>query len=288
MPCGNWDPLPGMLVAMRLKDAANLDQAVATLEAMERTLSGLQSAGNLDELMQRYFLWVDGSWTQLDNLFADSALADQLWSRHLELRNVNRSQPRPFDPVIHEITYQRSVLTGVIEQLRKDQVFRDVPGDLVVLDTSALMQGVWLTDFDWRKELSIGAAARLIIPIIVLEELDVLKDTGGNNKAGDRARRVIRQIREIFQGANYAERAAVPNRAEVTLEVLLDDDWHTRRPIADAEIVDQALGLKDSTGKLVTLVCIDASMEFRARRLGLNVHVMPYPPAQAPPESSGT
>jgi len=76
----------------------------------------------------------------------------------------------------------------------KEFVNRD--GHIVVPDTSALVRGIWFEDFDWPTELGL-TPVRIVIPILVIEELDLLKDRERTTKAGDRARRVVRRLRDL-------------------------------------------------------------------------------------------
>jgi hypothetical protein len=65
----------------------------------------------------------------------------------------------------------------VIEELTKLKVFVDRPGRPVMLDTSALMEGELFTEFDWHTldESLKDVSVRLILPSLVVEELDELK-----------------------------------------------------------------------------------------------------------------
>lgn len=45
------------------------------------------------------------------------------------------------------------------------------------------------------------------------------------------------------------EPVVLPAQPDVTIEVLLDGDWHQRRPNNDAEIIDQALSVREIPAK---------------------------------------
>ena len=154
----------------------------------------------------------------------------------------------------------------------KEFVNRD--GHIVVPDTSALVRGIWFEDFDWPTELGL-TPVRIVIPILVIEELDLLKDRERTTKAGDRARRVVRRLRDLCGAVPPGHPANLPTRTNITVEVLLDDDRHTRRPNHDGEIIEQARLVKALTGQNVRFICVDAAMEFRARQHGLTVLAMP-------------
>lgn len=74
-----------------------------------------------------------------------------------------------------------------------------------------------------------------------------------------------------------AEPAALPGRRGTTIEVLLDGDWHRRRPNNDGEIIDQAVAVKELTGRPVILAAGDYAQLYRAATAGLSAVLMPRP-----------
>ena len=74
-----------------------------------------------------------------------------------------------------------------------------------------------------------------------------------------------------------AEPALLPGWPDVTIEVLLDDGWDERRPNNDAEIIDQAVAIKDLTGQPVILAAGDYLQLYRAATVGLTAVLMPRP-----------
>jgi hypothetical protein len=91
------------------------------------------------------------------------------------------------------------------------------------------MEGVFFTDFDWHLlDPSLrGDGVRLVVPSLVVEELDDLKRHRDGQKA--QARRVLTALWDLHRTAP-AEPAALPGRTDVTLEMLLDGSWHRRMP----------------------------------------------------------
>jgi predicted ribonuclease YlaK len=126
------------------------------------------------------------------------------------------------------------------------RIFLARPGRIVVLDTSALMEGVLFTGYDWHA-LDAGLAAeavRLIVPILVIEELNGLKRTRDRQQKAD-AREVLRAMWALHSTTPTVP-AALPQAANVTIEIYLDGDWHKRRDNNDGEIIDQALKCQSS------------------------------------------
>ena len=57
--------------------------------------------------------------------------------------------------------------------------------------------------------------------------------------------------------------------------MLLDGDWHQRHPNDDAEIIDQALSVREMTGKPTLLATCDTRQLYRAGAVGLQAILMP-------------
>jgi hypothetical protein len=149
------------------------------------------------------------------------------------------------------------------------------PGHPVVLDTSVLMEGEPFLTFGWHTLVPAlaGEPVRLIVPILVIGELDDLL----HDRNGDRRQKARAATRELWQlhGARPTDPAPLPGQADVTIEVPLDSDWHQRRPNNDAEIIDQALQVHELTGKAVILASCDLRMVYRAGAVGLPAVLMP-------------
>jgi PIN domain len=125
------------------------------------------------------------------------------------------------------------------------------------------------------RPVATGDAVRLVVPSLVVEELDELKrHRDGRQKA--QARRVLTALWDLHRTAP-AELAALPGRADVTIEVLLDGGWHRRMPNNDGEIIDQALSLRELTGQPVILAAGDYTQLYRAAPAGLIAVLMPRP-----------
>lgn len=260
---------------MYLRNPGRFDDAQDTLRLLS-DCGNCESAYNaFDRAQKAYLNWVDETDGQLRSLFADPEPADGLFSRAFwEIQRLNDTIPGAWQVLRRELKAQSERLQAMQHQLAGLKEFADRPGHLVVVDTSALIQGEWFEHVDWSTLLDLRPHVRIVIPIVVVEELDRLKDRERRSRAGDRSRRVLRKLRDL--GAAHAGQP-IPIRDKITVEVLLDDDWHQRRPNHDGEIIDQAKLLKAATGRPVRLVCVDASMEFRARQHGLTVTEMPTP-----------
>ena len=160
-------------------------------------------------------------------------------------------------------------------------------GRLVVLDTSALVQGPKLWEWDPAEALKLrDTPVQLVVPILVLDELDGLKESTKQHTRY-RARETLKWIAERLGGSESARiREGGIDRSgdqvsrvygDVHLDVLLDEPGHRRLPIADDEIVDRATDIATVAGREVTLVTDDVGQAYRARLAGLNVSMVPNP-----------
>ena len=260
---------------MRLKNPTLLDSGLETLRRMHMECGNLLNAHGTLRLRDDYLTWVDNTERQFNSLFADSTLSDGLHSTpYWEIRRLTEETPRPYPLVEREVTRQARRIEEAMAELTRLKTFLDRPGDIVVPDSSALVEGVYFDQFDWAAETGLAGPVRLVIPILVVEELDKIKDRE-RGRPQKRARSVVRRLRELARAVPAGE--PVPFRDGAAFEVLLDDAMHSRFPSNDVEIIDQALGLQSLTGGDVLLACADAAMEFRARLAGLKVFDMPLP-----------
>jgi|NGEPerStandDraft_6_1074524.scaffolds.fasta_scaffold67141_2 rRNA-processing protein FCF1 len=138
----------------------------------------------------------------------------------------------------------------------------------LVLDTSAIVRHKSFTDVDWTKYAG-AKSVRLVIPILVIRQLDDLKDSGRSDKARPRLRSIRNALAERGRGP-----APIAAR-NTTVELLMDPPNHTRLPIADEEIIRRAQYLQGRPGGPVLLVTGDYTMQFMAEADGVPVLFLP-------------
>lgn len=130
---------------------------------------------------------------------------------------------------------------------------------------------------------------RVIAPMIVLDELDRLKDSGDQHTRW-RAGHTLGVMDEAF--ANTAlpglippPEGADPVNAGVILDVVFDPPRHVRLPIADDEIIERALAVQSLAGRRAPLLTFDTSQSSRARHAGLPFKKLTRPLGDEPPET---
>ncbi len=186
------------------------------------------------------------------------------------IRDMDVTSGRP-SPLI-ESECQR--LTRWLEEFDRELVRineedgQDRESARLVLDTSAIVRHRSFTDIDWPPYAN-AKSVRLFIPILVVRELDDLKDSGRSDKARSRLRNIRTAIAE--RGRGPAPIAA----CNTTVELLMDPPNHNRLPIADEEIIRRAQYLRGRPGGPVRLATGDYTMQFMAEADDLPVLFLP-------------
>jgi PIN domain len=119
----------------------------------------------------------------------------------------------------------------------------------------------------------------LLFPIVVVDELDRLKESSGS--ARWRAGHTLGRLDEAITARTYG----TPHRGrpgegrsmigEVTVEIVLDQPGHTRLPIADDEIIERAVTIQAIAAREVRLLTCDTGQATRGRTAGLKVAQLP-------------
>jgi PIN domain-containing protein len=273
---------------MRLRDPGTIDAAITTVQDLRRYLNNAWSRANdrmgtMSRPAYPFVHWCEAyARPRLKNLFESSeGLLEELDASYIRIK-ANEEQPGVDAMVSREFASWDRRLDEVIDELDKQKRLMLRPGYPVVLDTSALMEGAPFATFDWHGlDPSLAAVpVRLVVPILVIEELDdLLHDRNADRRR--KARAATRSLLDIHK-TRPTEPAGLPGQSRITIEVLLDGDRHQRHPNNDAEIIEQALMLRDLTGKNVLLAACDLRMVYRAGAAHLPAVLVPRADGQVP------
>lgn len=165
-----------------------------------------------------------------------------------------------------EIEFQLSQLQQAHEQVHSLDRLSVRQGKIIVYDTNSLMHYQDPQSIVWTEILS--GAVRLVVPLIVLDELDH-KRYSGTPKMAERARTAQRKLAALLADVSAGDKVNVPGRPGVTFEVFLDEPGHRRLQSADDEIVERTLLLQQLGDSPVTLLTHDIGMRLRAQAVGL-------------------
>jgi predicted ribonuclease YlaK len=169
------------------------------------------------------------------------------------------------------------------------------PGWFVVADTTVFIEHESkLEDLNLPEILGVGNArpVHLLVPMVVMDELDGLKNRASKPHARWRAGHALAVFDRLFdhgteqallrRGEPPAPSSGVLGRPETTVEILFDPPGHVRLPLAKDELVDRAVAIQALAGRIVTLLTFDTSQSMRARAAGLGVLKFPKPIGDEP------
>jgi rRNA-processing protein FCF1 len=256
---------------MRLRSPGTVDGAIAAISAVQNHLSNSRQGLGAGDKQRDFLRWVENfarpqvrGWladgedvlAELDSAYNRVAFASGL-SEGTLLMLLNR-----------EFEAMGRLLDRASGELSVLKRLADRAGVPVVLDTSVFMEGQPFETFEWHGLApALAAAVRLVVPILVIEELDDLlhhKDAARREKA----RIVTRSLIDLHRD-KPTEPASLPALQGVTIEVILDEGWHQRRPSNDAEIIEQALRLRGVTSDPFFLASCDTRQMYRAGAVDL-------------------
>jgi predicted ribonuclease YlaK len=119
---------------------------------------------------------------------------------------------------------------------------------------------------------------RIVVPMLVVDELDNLKDRGPE-KNRPHARDALKLFREAFAfGPDWRHTIDPPPDAEqpdlwnVDMTLLVEPLEYERLDHNDSELIRQALWLHRASGRPVSIVSRDTGQVFRAQAQGLTAH----------------
>lgn len=259
-----------------LREGIQLDSAVNSLrECLTRfqNLRGGGPTGSTDEVQRRYVSEIEAIDVHLRNVFTDPDIWNHLYGdRYWAIRSMTSATVRPIPLIDAEVQDQTRHVEGLMDRVvRLKNRLAAAPGQITMLDTNVLLHYLPPSQVDW-SEVVHQEAARLILPLRVVEELDMRKYQVRDDLA-DRARRLLSELWRILAPTAGAP-VALPGRPGVTIEVPVDDEPRQRPLDADTEILDECSTLR-AVGKPATLVTGDTGISIRAVARKIDVVVMP-------------
>jgi predicted ribonuclease YlaK len=203
------------------------------------------------------------------------------------LQSLNPEIHASVGPLInYEVQARQNAFDRIIDEVQKEiRLWESTLGTLVMADTNVYLHQVEeFNEIPWSTLiLTEEAPIHLVIPLLVIDELDVQKRRGQGRVAGPdsesvktRARKTVSGIYELFSQSLEVGKLlpSASSPAPVTASLLMDDRNHIRFPHADSEFVDRARALMDFTGRTIHVVTSDIGMALRAKTAGLETVVV--------------
>jgi predicted ribonuclease YlaK len=158
-------------------------------------------------------------------------------------------------------------------------------GACLVPDTSFYIEhGEKIEEVDFHDLAQSSGPVRMLIPIVVVDELDALK-RGSASKTRWRAGYSLAVIDRVIvdpprPGILYPKEH-MPPRGEVTFQIIFDPPGHQRMSINDDEIVARSLACQPFADNL-TVITYDTGQSTRARAAGLKVNKLSHDLGEEP------
>lgn len=264
------------LPSIQLRQSASLDDAIALLRGLEQCHNDAQPVGITLPVESRnaYVLWANRAQGQLRTILStkDAAVFFD-GPRHQDICSMTPgSQLLPL--ISAEVGAHSDRFGSLANELDLARRLFEGAGSCVVPDTSFYIEhGEKIEDVDFHVLARDRGPVRVLIPMIVVDELDGLK-RGATSRTRWRARYSVAVIDKVIvdppQPGILSPEAYMPPRGEVTFQIVFDPRGHGRLPINDDEIIDRCLACQPFVGN-VTVITYDTGQSTRAKAAGLKV-----------------
>lgn len=182
----------------------------------------------------RYMAWVEATETALRALYSSPSLARWLHTdRYWQIRVISPETQRAEALIRGEIQDQQRSMTILREQLMHYQMLLASDGSerFLVCDTNVFVHGKPIHHLRWDEQFEEKRVC-VLVPLIVIDELDSLKDRGNRN-----ARGVLKDFDGFLEGNAALDRIEL--RQNVWLQIVDEPLGHDRLKSNDDEIVHQ-------------------------------------------------
>jgi hypothetical protein len=267
-------PAPGIT-------ADHLAQVLANVNSFSQPiLAGVHSG---TEVIDKYLRWANDAGTALGPVVRKIDLDRLVYTPRYWATLAN---PIPTAPVVGAVNQEtqgreQDIATAckAAEDLRErwkadpHGTHYIVPDTSVFLNHKADNRPADISTIAWRSVVPARtfAQVRVVVPILVVDELELIKDKRKDD-IGKQARRAVNQLFDWFQGAPSTWRILGQPSADsggVVIELLPDERGHVRLPRNDDELVDRAVAVRDLQPSPVHFLSYDSGAVLRANLVGL-------------------
>lgn len=258
---------------VRLK-AIDLDQAITVVQELAHDCRNLYQhlSGAYADGRGKYLAWAATAEKQLRSVLADPEPVQKIYSERYWRIAEGAVLDHQSQMISAEIAVQVERLDALADLLQNYLLLRDRPGAIVVLDTNVLLHYQRIDYIPWG-EVTHESQVRLVIPLLVLDELDDKRYLGSTD-IKRKARSAVEPLDELQKEFDQHGYATLSDGT--TVEYLRDAPDHRRHTNPDSEILEQAEFLYHVTKQTVLLMTGDRGMRVRVTaRNGLEARLMP-------------
>jgi len=253
---------------LRRKNGRSLDNAIKALGDIELDLRNLRGQGTTASL--QYLRFISTAETSLAWAFVREDVEGLFHTpRFFELLRLESPGELMNRLVVGEIEARLEELSDLLSdmKLRRERLGQ-ITEIVFVPDTNLFVHCNPFDELIWT-ELSGGAPVHIVVPLVVIEELDRLKRSGVS-AVRQASRESLRRLESL--GMLQAQSA---NLESATIEILEEEPYHLRAPTVDLEILETCSEINDASAGGVFVVTGDLSMIVRSRALGINALKVP-------------
>ncbi|MCM4079266.1 PIN domain-containing protein [Paractinoplanes hotanensis] len=259
---------------VRLVDGADGEAAYRALVEADQALTRIRAHGTDGEYFHEYSRWAVDQARLLRSQIRLQHVEQLIFTpRHTVLQSLQYGAPHLRLLTSAEIEERHSALAGAATELRRELDSWTDAGALIVPDTNVFLRHREKFDeIPWTGLAGAGGPVTVVVPVVILGELDRQKYAGRKDQLRWRASYSLSRIDTLYGDKTVAgERPELNAAGPVRLRVVADRLGHRPLERADDEIIDQALAVRERSGRLVTLATFDTNMAFSARQTGLRV-----------------
>lgn len=256
--------------------------AIRRLGTEAGNLAGFPMPGSHGSRYDKYVEWLTETEAQLSGQIDDRDIERLLYTKRYRMM-VARGRVANHDRMLEmEIRYLRDTFQQIATQIQADGQRLDEYSAAILLDTNVYLHhkdpvdqiDFTAYDIDGSKVYNGGDLA-IILPLVVLDEMDNLKDRG-HPPIRARARETLRLLDTAFAKKSFSKgQLSAEIRPNLWVEVVLDPPGHVRLPITDDEIVDQAVTVGRYTFTTLKVLTFDLAMAWRSRNAGVATKWLP-------------
>jgi hypothetical protein len=279
-----------MLITPR--PGADRDGIITALQQAQRDASRLRGAGPSSawSRLLTYLEWVTDSvgllQDQISGKDIDRLIQTRRYYALLESCGTlaGTAQERLVNGLVNQELADRDAALGEAVATLKEHIRRwSGPAWLAVADSSFYLSSprpLAMTDLHEVMGLPADEQIHLLFPIVVVDELDRLKESGGAHPRWRAGHTLGRLDEVITSGTTGILHHPAPGEGQsiigrVTAEIVLDQPGHIRQPITDDEIIERAATIRAIAGREVRLLTCDTGQATRGRVAGLKVTKLP-------------
>ncbi|MFI0813544.1 PIN domain-containing protein [Streptomyces echinatus] len=251
------------LVGGSLNDVSN------RIPHMMRT--GAEAEAEMRAVRKRYDEWTWKAAEELNRRFSDREIAGHLRAgryRAILTAPLDEARLMMYVELAELQDYFRSVANRV--RAMQERYGRAGAVRYAVLDTNTTLHFTRFDKVPWQKVFGKGTA--VMVPHVVVDEIDTKSYQTGDKKISRRARGVFRLLESVLEAG--PEKAIADDGTPVFIAA--DEPGHARLPVPDDELVASALRLHQAVAPSeVVVVSRDIGVRTRARAWGLPARPLP-------------